>query len=130
MVKAVKQQTSLWQNTRFLGSVIAIAAAALVVSGVLLMMLNSPGDFSTVPPITKLTSAGSAPAVATPPPAPVTAPQTSETSETSETSATSTPETSAAEITASRPPRASAPSSPGIPERPTPGQTPRRSSAT
>lgn len=123
MAKAVKQQTSLWQNTRFLGSAIAIAAAALVVSGVLLMMLNSPGDFSTVPPITKLTSAGSAPVVATPPPAPVTA------AETSGTSGTSTAESSAAEITASKPPRASAPSLPGIPERPTPGQTPRRSPA-
>ena len=125
MAKAVKQQTSLWQNTRFLGSAIAIAAAALVVSGVVLMMLNSPGDFSTVPPITKLTSAGSAPVVATPPPAPVTAP------ETSGTSATSATETSAAEIAESkRPPsRASAPSSPGTPEHPTPGQTPRRSPA-
>ena len=123
MAKVVKQQTSLWQNTRFLGAAIAIAAAALVVSGVVLMMLNSPGDFSTVRPITKLTSTGSAPVMATPPPAPITAP------ETSATSAISTPETSAAEITASKPPRASVPSSPGTPLHPTPGQTPRNSPA-
>ena len=123
MAKVVKQQTSLWQNTRFLGVAIAVAASALVVSGVVLMMLNSPGDFSTVPPITKLTSTGSAPMMATPPPAPVTA------TETSATSATSAPETSAAEITESKRPRVSAPSSPGIPEHPTPGQTPRRSPA-
>ena len=118
MAKTVKQQTSLWQNTRFLGTAIAIAAAALVSSGAVLLMLNSPGDFSTVRPIPKLTSTGSAPVLAPPPPAPITAAETS------------TPETSAEQITASKPPRASAPSSPGTLEHPTPGQTPRRSPAT
>lgn len=127
MAKAVKQPTSLWQNTRFLAVSIAVAASALVVSGAVLMMLNSPGDFSTVPPITKLTPTGSAPVIATPPPAPITAP---ETSDTSATSTTSTPETSAQQVTESKPSRASAPSSPRYPDHPTPGQTPRRSPAT
>lgn len=118
MAKTVKQQTSLWQNTRFLGTAIAIAAAALVSSGAVLLMLNSPGDFSTVRPIPKLTSTGSAPVLAPPPPAPITAAETS------------TPETSAEQITASEPsPSRTSTPSPRFTDHPTPGQTPRRSPA-
>ena len=51
-----QQRPTFTRNAKFLGIVIALASAVLVVAAVVLMMLNSPGDFSTVPRITKVTS--------------------------------------------------------------------------
>lgn len=54
-----QQRPTFTRNAKFLGIVIALASAVLVVAAVVLMMLNSPGDFSTVPRITKVTSPAS-----------------------------------------------------------------------
>ncbi|MGV0990721.1 MAG: hypothetical protein ACOYB7_00575 [Mycobacterium sp.] len=71
------------QNTRLLVILIGLASTALVTAAVVLMMLKAPGDFSTVPRITKVTSASSQPGTETPSPAPTTAATDSSTSATS-----------------------------------------------
>ena len=50
------ERPAFTRNVKLLGIVIALASAVLVVAAVVLMMLNAPGDFSTVPRITKVTS--------------------------------------------------------------------------
>lgn len=77
------------QNTRLLVILIGLASAALVTSAVVLMMLKAPADFSTVPRITRVTSAPSSAGAETPSSAPMTAPTDSATSATSSAATTS-----------------------------------------
>lgn len=81
------ERPAFTRNAKLLGIVIALASAVLVVAAVVLMMLNSPGDFSTVPRITKVTShTSSAESDAPSPPAGAeeTSPTSATSSETSE----------------------------------------------
>lgn len=87
-----------WRNPRNLGIVIGLASAVLVAAGAAAIMLNSPGDFSTVPHVKRLSPTTSTGQSTTPPPAPVTA-ATATTATTSETS----PESPAPEQVAPRP---------------------------
>ncbi len=64
------------RNTRVLTVLFAVAASALVVSAVTLAMVNSPADFPTTRPVTKVTETESRPAMSPPPPAPTTASST------------------------------------------------------
>lgn len=81
------ERPAFTRNVKLLGILIALAVAVLVVSAVVLLMLNSPGDFSTVPRITKVTSStpqeSGAPSFA-PPGADETATTSPTSSETSE----------------------------------------------
>lgn len=79
-----------WRDPRKLGLVIGLASAVLVSAGAAAIMLNSPGDFSTVPHIKRLTVTPSSGESTTPPHAPVTA-AASTTATTSE--ASTSPET-------------------------------------
>ena len=103
-----------WRNPRHLGMVIGMASAVLVAAGAAAIMLNSPGDFSTVPHIKRVT-ATSAGESATPPHAPVTAaaPTSATTSESSSENPTPEPVAPQPSEAAPAPSRAaSAPSSP------------------
>lgn len=79
------------RNAKLLGIVIAVALAVLVVSAVVLMMLNAPGDFSTVPRITKVTSHTPSAGSDAPSPAPAGRGETGTTPPTSSESSESEP---------------------------------------
>ncbi len=120
-----REEPGLSRNTKVLWTLIAMAAAALVVSAAILMMLKDSGDFSTKPRITKVTSASES---AARPSGPNTAAETgvtsaqsseSSTSETSESSGSESPAPSSAERIAPAPQAPQPSRSPSF--HPTPG---------
>ena len=71
------EQRPWYGNLRLLGTVVGVASVTLVASTVVLLTLNSPGDFPTSPSVAKLTPTVASSRMATPPPAPVTRPEAS-----------------------------------------------------
>lgn len=100
----VKKEPGLSRNTKVLWTLIAMATVALVISAAILMMLNGPGDFSTVPKITKATSSSSS-AVSASSTTPSETPTSSETSTTESSDAPVEPEPSSASRVATPSPR-------------------------
>lgn len=98
-----------WRNPRSLGLMIGLASAVLVAAGAAAIMLNSPGDFSTVPHIKRVTVTSTGESSA-PPHAPATAAaSTSATGSESPTSEAPAPQSSES---APAPSRSAASSSP------------------